>query len=72
MVVCQFETLHVHLIANFQNIVYTQVQGCLWKVADRLTVWFRKKSELLLENDNYLRHFMQFYVTHLWLLGAYK
>ena len=32
MVVCQFETLHVHLIANFQNIVYMQVPVCIWKV----------------------------------------
>ena len=32
MVVCQFETLHVHLIANFQNIVYMQAPVCLWKV----------------------------------------
>ena len=40
------------------------------KGADRVTVQFRKKSEPLLENDNYLTHFMQFYVTHLWCLGG--
>ena len=28
------------------------------KGADRVTVQYRKKSELLLENDNYLTHFM--------------